>query len=103
DPSSMRALGFCVWVAHAEFMARAFSGRGLPSAARSGDGDTVDRDRVLRRLERGELRCVFSVDVLGEGVDVPSVDTVLLLRPTPSAPVLTQQIGRGLREHQYKT
>jgi len=46
---------------------------------------------------------VFSVDVLGEGVDVPSVDTVLLLRPTQSATVLTQQIGRGLREHQNKT
>ena len=45
---------------------------------------------------------MFSVDVLGEGVDVPSVDTVLLLRPTQSATVLTQQIGRGLREHQNK-
>ena len=52
---------------------------------------------------QGDLRCVFSVDVLGEGVDVPSVDTVLLLRPTQSATVLTQQIGRGLREHQNKT
>ena len=57
---------------------------------------------MLRRLERGDLRCVFSVDVLGEGVDVPSVDTVLLLRPTQSATVLTQQIGRGLRHHDGK-
>jgi superfamily II DNA or RNA helicase/HKD family nuclease len=103
DPSSMRALGFCVSVAHAEFMARAFSERGLPSAALSGETDTAERDRVLRLLERGDLRCVFSVDVLGEGVDVPSVDTVLLLRPTQSAAVLTQQIGRGLRQHNEKT
>jgi hypothetical protein len=58
---------------------------------------------VLAQLERGELRCVFSVDVLGEGVDVPSVDTVLLLRPTQSATVLTQQIGRGLRQHNAKS
>ena len=103
DPLAMRALGFCVSVAHAQFMARSFSARGLPSAALSGEVDTAERDRVLRDLERGELRCVFSVDVLGEGVDVPSVDTVLLLRPTQSATVLTQQIGRGLRHHRGKT
>ena len=102
DPGAMRALGFCVSVAHAEFMARAFSERGLPSAALSAEVDTPERDRVLRRLARGELRCVFSVDVLGEGVDLPSVDTVLLLRPTQSATVLTQQIGRGLRHHSSK-
>jgi superfamily II DNA or RNA helicase/HKD family nuclease len=102
DPREMRALGFCVSVAHAEFMARAFSDRGLPSAALSGDTNTLERDAVLARLARGELRCVFSVDVLGEGVDVPAVDTVLLLRPTQSATVLTQQIGRGLRHHAGK-
>jgi hypothetical protein len=84
-------------------MARAFTDRDLPSVALSGETDTAERDSILRRLEQGELRCVFSVDVLGEGVDVPSVDTVLLLRPTQSATVLTQQIGRGLREHHNKT
>ena len=103
DPGQIRALGFCVSVKHAEYMARAFTDRDLPSMALSGETDTVARDSILRRLEQGELRCVFSVDVLGEGVDVPSVDTVLLLRPTQSATVLTQQIGRGLREHQNKT
>ena len=102
DPGQMRALGFCVSVKHAEYMARAFSDRNLPSEALWGETDTDERDSVLRRLEQGELRCVFSVDVLGEGVDVPSVDTVLLLRPTQSATVLTQQIGRGLREHHNK-
>lgn len=103
SPGDMRALGFCVSVAHAEFMARAFTEKGLPSAALSGAVDSPERDRTLAALERGDLRCVFSVDVLGEGVDVPSVDTVLLLRPTQSATVLTQQIGRGLRQHKDKT
>jgi superfamily II DNA or RNA helicase len=102
DVGQMRALGFCVSVDHAKYMARAFTERGLPSAALWGETDSSERDSALRRLEQGELRCVFSVDVLGEGVDVPSVDTVLLLRPTESATVLTQQIGRGLREHQNK-
>ena len=103
DTSRMRALGFCVSVDHAKFMARAFTDRGLPSVALWGDTDSAERDSALRRLEQGELRCIFSVDVLGEGVDVPSVDTVLLLRPTQSATVLTQQIGRGLREHRNKS
>ena len=103
SPAEMRALGFCVSVAHAEFMARAFTERGLKSAALTGNNESHERDRVLAALQRGELRCVFSVDVLGEGVDVPSVDTVLLLRPTQSATVLTQQIGRGLRQHKDKS
>lgn len=103
DTGAMRALGFCVTVEHAKYMARAFSERGVPSAAVWGDVDSAERDVVLSQLRRGELRCVFSVDVLGEGVDVPEVDTVLLLRPTQSATVLTQQIGRGLREHENKS
>ncbi len=92
----MRALGFCVSVAHAEYMA-ARSPRRPRSVALSGETPEAERNDALRRLESGELRAIFSVDVLGEGVDVPSVDTVLLLRPTDSATVFTQQLGRGLR------
>ncbi len=97
DPRRMKALGFCVSVAHAEYMARKFSASGLDSVALSGGSTAEDRNDALRRLAAGDLRAVFSVDVLGEGVDVPSVDTVLLLRPTDSATVFTQQLGRGLR------
>jgi superfamily II DNA or RNA helicase/HKD family nuclease len=95
----MRALGFCVSVAHAEFMAESFSRRGIPSACLHGGIAPADRRVVLDRLESATdpLRCVFSVDVLGEGVDVPEVDTLLLLRPTESATVFLQQLGRGLR------
>ncbi|WP_028057155.1 helicase-related protein [Candidatus Solirubrobacter pratensis] len=102
DPTEMRGLGFCVSVDHAEFMARAFTDSGLPSRALSGRTPEADRVATLRALERGELRVVFSVDVLGEGVDVPSVDTVLLLRPTDGATVFTQQLGRGLRRAENK-
>jgi superfamily II DNA or RNA helicase/HKD family nuclease len=97
DPRAMRALGFCVSVAHAHFMARVFNERGLTSIAIDGTTPEDERKAALRSLAVGELRCVFSVDVLGEGVDVPVVDTVLLLRPTDSATVFTQQMGRGLR------
>jgi superfamily II DNA or RNA helicase/HKD family nuclease len=102
EPSRMRALGFCVSVEHADYMAHRFTAAGLASVALSGQTPEAERAAALRRLEAGELRVVFSVDVLGEGVDVPSVDTVLLLRPTDSATVFTQQLGRGLRRADAK-
>jgi superfamily II DNA or RNA helicase/HKD family nuclease len=102
DPHRMRALGFCVSIAHAEFMASRFSQAGLPSAAVSAHTDTESRRRVLQQLQRGDLRAVFAVDIFNEGVDVPSVDTLLFLRPTESAVVFMQQLGRGLRRFENK-
>ncbi len=102
DPGAMRALGFCVSVAHAEFMARKFQEAGLPARSITGQTPEDERRAILDALRRGELRCVFSVDVLGEGVDVPNVDTILLLRPTQSATVFSQQLGRGLRLSENK-
>src|SRR3954454_15604385 len=93
----MRALGFCVSKDHARYMARKFVEAGLQSVAVTGDDDPSERTRQLNELKAGRLRCVFSVEVLGEGVDVPDVDTLLLLRPTSSATLFTQQLGRGLR------
>jgi superfamily II DNA or RNA helicase/HKD family nuclease len=103
DPSSMRALGFCVSKEHAHYMARKFTEAGLPSVALTGDDPPSERDRRLRELRAGDLRCVFSVEVLGEGVDVPDVDCLFLLRPTASATLFTQQLGRGLRRAEGKS
>ena len=97
DPLAMRALGFCVSVAHAEFMAREFTRRGIPSVAVSGDSSPDDREAALRNLRDRKVNIVFCVDLFNEGVDVPEVDTVLFLRPTESALVFLQQLGRGLR------
>ncbi|MBP2367086.1 DUF3427 domain-containing protein [Pseudonocardia parietis] len=97
DVTAMRALGFCVSVAHAEYMARVFTAAGIPSEAVTGRTARDDRDAALRRLRDREVNCLFAVDVFNEGLDVPQVDTVLLLRPTQSATVFLQQLGRGLR------
>jgi superfamily II DNA or RNA helicase/HKD family nuclease len=102
-PSKMRALGFCVSKEHAHYMARRFTEAGLESVALTGDDDPDTRSKALDRLSRGELRCIFSVEVLGEGVDVPDVDCLLLLRPTESATLFTQQLGRGLRRAKGKS
>ena len=97
EPSKMRALGFCVGIHHAKFMAQQFNEAGLPSVALDGDTDAETRAESVRRLRRGELRAIFTVDIFNEGVDIPEVDTILLLRPTESATVFLQQLGRGLR------
>lgn len=102
DPSSMRALGFCVGVQHAQFMARVFRKAGVAAVAVSGDTPEEERKEALRKLSSGELNVVFSVDLFNEGVDVPAVDTLLLLRPTDSATLFLQQLGRGLRRHPNK-
>lgn len=103
DPGTMRALGFCVSIEHARFMARKFTEAGVDSVALTGDTPADERTRALSDLRAGRIRCIFSVDVLGEGVDVPDVDCVLLLRPTQSATVFTQQLGRGLRRAEGKS
>jgi superfamily II DNA or RNA helicase len=97
DTSRMRALGFCASVGHARFMAARFSAAGVPALAVSGDSPRAEREHALRALRAGEVRVLFAVDLFNEGLDVPDVDTLLLLRPTQSATVFLQQLGRGLR------
>jgi superfamily II DNA or RNA helicase/HKD family nuclease len=102
DTASMRALGFCVSVRHAEFMAQQFLKAGIPAAAITGETPSNDREKARRDLASGELSALFTVDLFNEGVDIPSVDTILLLRPTDSATLFLQQLGRGLRLHPGK-
>ncbi|MEU6844769.1 DUF3427 domain-containing protein [Streptomyces sp. NPDC046716] len=102
DPGSMRALGFCVSVAHAEFMADYFRSAGLNAVALSGETPSEVRRRALDDLKTGDLQVIFSVDLLNEGLDIPDVDTLLFLRPTSSATVFLQQLGRGLRRSEDK-
>jgi superfamily II DNA or RNA helicase len=98
DPASMRCLGFCVSIDHARFMERHFNHHGVRSVAIWGDSPKVDREAALRDLAAGDVNVVFSVDLFNEGVDVPEVDTVLMLRPTESPTLFLQQLGRGLRK-----
>ncbi len=102
NPATMRALGFCVDIDHAEFMAMRFSEAGLPSVAVSQRTSPADRAAALAGLRDGRVRAVFSVDLFNEGVDLPDVDTLLFLRPTESATVFIQQLGRGLRRARGK-
>lgn len=102
DVGAMRGLGFCVSVAHAEYMARVFNDAGIPAMAVSGETARGDRDDALRALRQREVNILFAADLFNEGLDIPSVDTVLFLRPTESSTVFLQQLGRGLRRTHEK-
>lgn len=98
-----RTLAFCCSTRHADFMSGFFKGAGLRAVAVHSDETSAPRTRSLEELEAGELDIVFSVDMFNEGVDVPQVDTVMMLRPTESRILWLQQLGRGLRRAEGKT
>lgn len=97
DAERSRALVFCVSVAHAEFMTDWLNRAGLPAACVVGTTAAEERRRAPQRLQSGELCALVTVDLYNEGIDLPMVDTLLLLRPTQSPVLFQQQIGRGLR------
>jgi hypothetical protein len=103
DLGRMRALGFCVSVAHARFMARVFRNAGIAATAVWADSPDEERRAALADLAARRVNVVFSVDLFNEGIDVPAVDTLLLLRPTDSPTLFLQQLGRGLRKLHGKT
>lgn len=102
DVAAMRGLGFCVSVAHADYMARAFTDAGIPARAISGSTPPADRSRALADLRSRAVNILFAADLFNEGLDIPEIDTVLFLRPTESATIFLQQLGRGLRRTRDK-
>lgn len=97
DIRDVKALGFCVSKKHAHFMADYFNQHGIPALALDADTPAAERNAARGRLAEGDLRILFVVDLFNEGVDIPSVNTVLFLRPTNSMTIFLQQLGRGLR------
>lgn len=92
-----RVLAFCASQKHADFMARFFAEKGKRVAAVHSGDSSDPRAESLEKLAAGELDIVCAVDMFNEGVDLPELDTVLMLRPTESRILWMQQFGRGLR------
>jgi len=97
NPRQSKALAFCVNIAHAEFMTERFKAAGLPALCVVGSTDPITRRGAPAALAKGEYCVLVTCDLYNEGIDIPSVDTILLLRPTQSPVLFQQQIGRGLR------
>ncbi|WP_166805382.1 DUF3427 domain-containing protein [Cryobacterium sp. Hb1] len=77
---------------------REVHGKHLRTRALSGSDSVDEREAVVQMLERGELDYIATVDIFNEGIDIPSVNQVVMLRQTQSSIVFTQQLGRGLRK-----
>ncbi|MBC7005039.1 DEAD/DEAH box helicase family protein [Photobacterium sp. BZF1] len=101
-----RTLAFCISKKHADFMAEQFNQiykyKGYSALSVHSDSP-VRRNEALNLLDAGDVQILFSVDLFNEGTDLPSIDTVLMLRPTESNIIFIQQLGRGLRRHSEKT
>ncbi len=99
-----KALGFCASIEHAKYMAEEFNKRGIPSIALTGEDSPEIRLKAMNGLEDevSDLQVIFTVDIFNEGIDIPTVNTVLMLRPTDSAIIFMQQLGRGLRKTREK-
>ncbi len=97
DIESVKGIGFCVSINHAEFMESFFNARGVNSISISSNSKSDIRENAKSSLIKGDVKFIFVVDLYNEGVDIPDVNTVLFLRPTESSTVFIQQLGRGLR------
>jgi DNA repair protein RadD len=96
-------LAFCAGVKHAEHVRDAIRATGQTCETVTGETPKGERDRCIADFRAGRIRCLTSVGVLGTGFNVPAVDMIALLRPTQSAGLFLQQVGRGLRCADGKT
>jgi DNA repair protein RadD len=109
--SEARALGedrrswlvFCVTVNHGKHVCAELNAQGVHADQVYGTTPKAERDAIIERFRRGEITALVSVMVLGIGFNVPAADLIALLRPTQSAGLFVQQVGRGLRQAQGKT
>lgn len=92
-----RNLVFCCSIEHADFVAKWLKKRGVSAVAVHSGPSSADREEALENLTTGSITAICSVDLFNEGIDVPLVDRVVMLRPTESSLVFLQQLGRGLR------
>ncbi|MFX4266383.1 DEAD/DEAH box helicase [Aliarcobacter butzleri] len=99
-----KALGFCVSKEHCNFMSEEFNKKGINSITLTSEDSISKREDSIKRLENenDSLEVIFTVDIFNEGIDIPSINMVLFLRPTNSPIVFIQQLGRGLRKYKNK-
>lgn len=103
-------LVFCSRIDEAEQLSHLFNQETNQQAERpyrtvaiSGKTSPKDVENAVNRLEAGELDYIFTVDKFNEGIDIPAINQIVMLRNTESSIVFTQQLGRGLRKFPHKT
>lgn len=90
-----KAMVFCVSIKHSMAVVEQFQNAGYRAAHI--DGESVNRDELIRAFECGKIQVLSSVDLVSEGFDLPAIEVAILLRPTHSLSLFLQQVGRVLR------
>lgn len=98
----LHGLMFVSRVEESNILAEKFNERGIKSIALTGEHGDNTRENAIEKLENGEIEYIITVDIFNEGIDIPCVNQVILLRPTESSIVYIQQLGRGLRKNKNK-
>lgn len=97
-----KGLVFCSRKEEAKMLSALFQQKGHPSSYLTGEHSLEERERQVERLEDGEIEYIFTVDVFNEGIDIPKINQVVMLRNTQSSIIFVQQLGRGLRKDPSK-
>ncbi|WP_323789229.1 DUF3427 domain-containing protein [Psychroserpens sp.] len=102
DNGITRGLIFCSRKDEAKELSDSFNLRGFKTVALTGDSSEDDRTKAIKLLESDDLSIkldyIFTVDIFNEGIDIPKINQVIMIRPTQSAIIFIQQLGRGLRK-----
>lgn len=98
----LRGLVFCSSKKEAYELAKLFNEKGYKSRALTGEDNQEIREQAVEELENGTLEYLFTVDIFNEGIDIPMVNQIIMLRQTQSSIIFIQQLGRGLRKHNAK-
>lgn len=102
----LRGLIFCSQIEEAQILSQKFNERGFNTIALSGKDSQETRTNGIHKLEQKErstgLDYIFTVDIMNEGIDIPAINQIIMLRPTKSAIIFVQQLGRGLRKYPQK-
>ncbi|WP_201582870.1 DUF3427 domain-containing protein [Psychrobacter jeotgali] len=106
DNGEVRGLVFCSNIKECKALADIFNQHGLPSLALTGEHTEQQREQAIQRLEscdpETKIDYIFSVGIFNEGIDIPAINQIVMLRPTESAIIFVQQLGRGLRKAENK-
>jgi superfamily II DNA or RNA helicase/HKD family nuclease/SOS-response transcriptional repressor LexA len=106
DNGITRGLVFCSRKTEAIQLSDLFNGKGFKTVALTGDNSEDERAKAIEKLESDNLSekldYIFTVDIFNEGIDIPKINQIIMLRPTESAIIFIQQLGRGLRKVEGK-
>ena len=102
DGDELSAVAFCQNIEHAFFMKEEFSKKGYKSAVITANTSSNERSKILEKFKNKKIEILCVVDILNEGIDIPTINLLLFLRPTMSSTIFIQQIGRGLRKAKNK-